>query len=749
MSPNHDVRAGDREYFAHSDPTGVAPGAPGARWQRLAHHLSGVASRAETFARAATHDPSFAAAARWAGLLHDLGKYSDAFQAMLRSAGTGGPHARVEHAGHGAAVALDAGAIDVAFAVAAHHAGLTAPRGGQSSLKERVDRVRTQASELLARARTELDLEGGPQRVPAQAPELDLRIRMLLSCLVDADRLDTAMEPDTALHLRPAEWLERLLRYVERRASRALIAEIRDARREVLESCITAGAWPERLLSLTVPTGGGKTLSSMAFALRRAAEDPTRVRRVIVVIPFLSIIEQNARVYVEALGEDYVVEHHSGDFARGREENELASGSALRHKLATENWDAPVVVTTSVRFFESLFSNRPSDLRRLHNLARSVVLLDEVQTFPRGLLHPVESMLGALARDWGTTFVFCTATQPALERAEPSQQRDRRWQPGTLREIVPDPQSLFRRFRRVALHWPEAGCRLSWEHLARQLAGEPRVLCVVNLRAHAARLFGLLRDLRLAGVRHLSTTMCPRHRLNVLAWIRDDLHAGRECRVVSTQLVEAGVDLDFPVVYRAMGPLDSVAQAAGRCDREGTLTAARGAPGGTVVVFEPETDGKPSTPPGAYREATDITRSIAGDSLAIDEPAQVRAYFDRYYDCDQDVNDIEGLRRRLDFAEVADRFTMIADRTRAVLVPYGEGEGLIGRLADRSDWDRPLARLLQGYQVGLYDCDFDHARSAGAVYEVAPEIDVWATTPAHYDQDLGFRMEAAEQVYVI
>jgi len=281
------------------------------------------------------------------------------------------------------------------------------------------------------------------------------------------------------------------------------------------------------------------------------------------------------------------------------------------------------------------------------------------------------------------------------------------------------------------------------------LAGERQVLCVVNLRVHAARLYGLLRSLRPVGCWHLSTTMCPRHRLDALARIREDLREGGDCRVVSTQLVEAGVDLDFPVVYRAMGPLDSVAQAAGRCDREGKLTAARGAAGGRVIVFEPEVDGKLSTPRGSYTEATDITRSMASDPLAIDEPDDVRAYFDRYYDCNQDANDIEALRVQLNFVEVAKRFAMIEGRTRAVLVPYDEGARLIERLRGRDEWNRPLARRLQGYQVGLYDLELDAARRAGAVYEVAPGTDVWATTPAHYDEELGFRLEAAEQLYVV
>jgi CRISPR-associated endonuclease/helicase Cas3 len=299
----------------------------------------------------------------------------------------------------------------------------------------------------------------------------------------------------------------------------------------------------------------------MALALKRAALVPDQYSRVIVVIPYLSIIEQNAEVYAGVFGEDAVLEHHSGSFARmiGRDRDHMAPVAEQedeyqrRRRPETENWDAPLVVTTSVRFFESLFSNHPSDLRRVHNIARSIVILDEVQVLPRGLLAPLLGVMEELCRNWECSFILSTATQPAFEKKDPSNVKDQRWQQGTVREVVRSPASLHARLRRVEIDW-RIRVPIEWPVVASWLLDHDQAVCVVNLREHAATLFDRVAAQRShEGLFHLSTRMCAAHRLKVIAEIRQRLKSGLPCRVISTQLIEAGVDLDFPVAFRALG----------------------------------------------------------------------------------------------------------------------------------------------------------------------------------------------------
>ena len=736
------------------------PGADGGLdgGQEVWRHLIAVSDLCARLAREALgpeqgeEDRRFVEAARWAGLLHDLGKYSDDFQKLLRARAAGETGGRVEHSGVGAAYAFDLKAFDIALAAAGHHAGLTRLQGGRSSLRERALRNAGGVDGLIVRARADHALmaerlEGCPPALPRGGDKLrtEVGIRMLLSCLVDADRLDSAGVPFGPSVLDNAEaLLGKLLEYVGQRAAQAPDGVVKAARAQVLEACLVAAERPERLLTLTVPTGGGKTLSSMAFALRRAAVRPDEVRRVIVVIPYLSIIEQNAKVYADALGRESVIEHHSATpVPPGNEED--PDPEAARLRLCVENWNAPIVVTTSVRFFESLFSNRPSDLRRLHNVARSVVIFDEAQTLPRHLVASALSMMRGLANDWGTTFLFCTATQPAFEKPPSAPEQDLRWEPGVLTEIAPDPQKLFAALRRVEVTWParEEPVAMTWGEVADRMAAESRCLAIVNVRRHAAELYDELKA-RVGegdGLWHLSTRMCPQHRLEVLDQVRGALdQPDAPCRVVSTQLVEAGVDLDFPVVFRAMGPLDSVAQAAGRCDREGRLTAELGRPGGRVVVFEPE---DPATPPGAYGEATKTTRRMArGAPLSIHDLAHVRGYFNQYYQGDLDGPDIQPLRRGLDFPAVADAFRMIDDLSTSVVVPYNaEAEALIAAI-EKGKAKPSVFRRLQRYQIGLRPREFEKARRMGAVFEVGAGSGFWQCLRNNYCDVLGFHFES-------
>ncbi|MDH7503871.1 MAG: DEAD/DEAH box helicase [Verrucomicrobiota bacterium] len=416
-----------------------------------------------------------------------------------------------------------------------------------------------------------------------------------------------------------------------------------------------------------MPTGGGKTLSSMAFAVAHAKAHG--LRRVIVVIPYLSIIEQNAAEYRRILGPNAVLECHSNVAPKPDADEEEKD----RLELVSENWDAPVIVTTSVQFLESLFASAPSRCRKLHRIPRSVVIFDEVQTLPAHLLAPAFSVFRELQRNYGVSFVFCSATQPAFRRTG-SLPNDF-FAPHELGEIAPDPPSLFRQLCRVEYHLPAANETIDWPALAERLAAQPQVLCVVNLTRHARELWEELHRQRPDDPPpiHLSAAMCPEHRLTLIEEIRHRLRHGQPCRVISAQLIEAGVDVDFPVTWRALGPLDSIVQVAGRCNREGRL------PKGHMHVFRPADH---TLPRGVYQAAADQAAIVLG-SLGQDPQATERLatdpklfadYFQSLY---QVVNTdyarsgettIQQDREQLRFGQVAAKARVISDEGRPVIV---------------------------------------------------------------------------------
>jgi CRISPR-associated endonuclease/helicase Cas3 len=541
-------------------------------------------------------------------------------------------------------------------------------------------------------------------------------------------------------------------------------------RSKVLDHAVAKASLERGLFTLTVPTGGGKTLTSFAFALEHARRHG--LKRVIYVIPYTSIIEQTAAVFREAVGStDAILEHHASfDWEPSRRSTEDADDEGpmglSKLRRAAENWDAPVVVTTAVQFFESLFARRPSACRKLHNIAESVVVLDEAQTLPLRLLLPCMAALTELAANYRTSIVLCTATQPALRECDGFVDGSR----GPLqtpkkvgfaidgaRELAPDPEALYAALKRVDIEWRPGGTDDSV--IVARFAEQPQMLCIVNSRRHARALFDRLRaDPRMEeGARHLTTLMCPVHRRAVLADVRERLRDGLPVRLVATSLIEAGVDVDFPEVWRALAGLDSIAQAAGRCNREGRRER------GLTVVFEPADAAAPPDLRPLIQSADSVFRRGL-DPLSLD---CVRAYFEEVYwrwgpAEAMDAGVLEGrpwpiLRalaeraaaREFDFETIAQVFKLIDDVQETVIVPYdAEAELILSRVAVM---ERPTAadlRKLQQYSVSIPKRDRDAWLARGVLRVVHPtlgEVLLRFQDRAHYRDDTGVDLQAPER----
>ncbi|MGA2622198.1 MAG: CRISPR-associated helicase Cas3' [Thermoguttaceae bacterium] len=640
----------------------------------------------------------------WVGLWHDLGKFHPDFAAYLECPeGRRGP----DHSSAGAVHA--AGFLDLlAFAIGGHHAGL----GSREDLRVRIREKSTMPAvqEALALAQRAMPALAPGSPIQAHLPEFltarsqaqpkdavarvaEFFIRMLFSALVDADFLDTEAHfyPSQSSRRNVGADLGQLWAQLQQ-SQLSLISgttgRINRARREIYQHCLAAATRPQGFFRLTAPTGAGKTRSMLGFALPHALQH--RLDRVIVAIPYTSIIEQSADVYRGVFGDEEgtVLEHHSA-VGWGETGDAPVTAEQTWSRLASQNWDAPIVVTTTVQLFESLFANRPGRCRKLHNLARSVIVLDEVQTLPPGLLEPILDALRQLVEHYHATVVLSTATQPALE--ESPYMRGLK----DVQEIIPDPSRYFQELRRVCYEVPALTERWSWPRVAERMRAEPQALAIVNTKADAMALMDALDD---ASALHLSTLMCGAHRRETLWQIRRRLQQGEPCRLVSTQVVEAGVDLDFPVVLRAVGPLDRIVQAAGRCNREGRLEAGR------VVVFDPLEGG---IPPGAYRAGYDLAAAMLRAGLDLHDPAAYRQYFQRLYQqVELDAEGIQALRAKLDFPEVADHFRMIpADNVSVVVRPPGherEVDRLVEAISRQTDEPRRLLRRLQPYLVNIY-----------------------------------------------
>ena len=692
------------------------------REQSVEAHLLGTAKLAKQFAE------SFEAGtdAELAGLQHDIGKCTAGFQARLH----GG--ARVDHATAGAKAAFEKGNLPVSLAIAGHHGGI--PDGGnahdeqeEATLCGRVKRDIPYDASIL----DQLTLPSGkpPAWLGRDLLQTAFYTRMLYSCLVDADFQDTQNFMDGTPAPRGGHAsIQELLELARKRADMYLAAAAQDPvsaqRNAALRACVEHGrAWPKGLYTLTVPTGGGKTFASLAFALEQAAAQ--KLERVIYVIPYTSIIDQTAFVFSELLGEENVLEHYSGAEYQTAEPEEMTR-EQYRKLLASENWDAPVIVTTAVQFFESLYSNRSSRCRKLHHIANSVVIFDEAQTIPNDYLLPCLSAITQLVQFYHTTAVLCTATQPAfdplLKKLAPAI---------AVREICPHTEALYAALHRTTLD--DLGA-VEQEALCSRLCQHEQLLCVVNRRSTAQELYAALPQ---EGRYCLTTLLCAADRRAQIAEIRARLKDGRPCRVVSTSLIEAGVDVDFPAAYREDSGLDSLLQTAGRCNREGKRSAEQS------FVYRFCLNGQ--APPAMLAKNVSALRYAARKYADISSPDAIHAYFAELFQLKGDnALDKKGILAAtesgidgclLPFAQIAERFHLIETPTRTVYLPIEEGSALCQRL-QAGEINRTLLRKLGQYSVDCYEQQFRALDNAGAL-ELLPDGAAILTDLSKYSRETG------------
>lgn len=724
----------DKLFFAHTK-----EGKDETEWQLLKDHLKATGDLAYELGS----DAGISELARVGGLLHDLGKYSLAFQARLR-----GSKKRVDHATAGAKEIMtlfptqphNAFAELLSFCIAGHHTGL--PDYGSKADMENdgtlLARREKKKLEDYSAYKSEFDeslLQFQPPRIKVDRENPGFSIsfltRMAFSTLVDADWLETERHMQDIVKPRSQyatiESLAQQFNLFLQRFGNPQ-NEINRKRTETLKACIEKAEQRPGFFTLTVPTGGGKTYASMAFALNHAVKHG--LKRVIYVIPFTSIIEQNAAVFREALeplGQENILEHHSNFDWDGKQKATDNETNKVyeKLKLAAENWDIPIIVTTNVQFFESLFASKKKSARKLHNIAKSVIIFDEVQVLPRQYLKPCLLAVQELVQTYGVSAVFCTATQPSLQRffSEETQ----------FTELAPTPQKLFDFYRRVQVK--NLGSQTDVD-IVKRLNSHQQVLCIVNTRKHAKGTFDQLDEV---GGFHLSTLMCPEHRKKVLAEIKSRLNAGETCRVVSTQVMEAGIDVDFPVGYRAMAGLDSIIQAAGRVNREGKQ------PSGDMFVFDPKTEFIKRTPIFIKQTASvaeNTLREFGEDPTTIEA---IEAYYNLLYKLQDEKNfdtknilgylDKGGNRLDFEFATAAENFKLIDENTVSIIIPFDKDAIRLINILKYIEYPASTVRKLQTYTVNIYEREFLSLQSKGVIQTIGEQYNVldenWMGTYYH------------------
>lgn len=739
--------------------------------QSLEDHLQGVSTLASSFAK----DADMKAWLEDIGWFHDLGKYSSQFQIHIRKNSGYGDNIeefltltngvvkkKVSHSTAGAIQAIKnfpknfVGILE-AYIIAGHHSGLPDWYSESSSgLKLRLKNgeedyksiVKQDIPSKFLQPKTNLSL---PKYLYKDINVLALWVRIAFSCLVDADFLDTEayMDPEKFRNRQKNISLEQLWteydKYMKSLSNNVSASLVQIKRSEILQSALNAAEQEPGVFSFTVPTGGGKTLATLGFALKHAIK--YHKKRVIYAIPYTSIIEQTADVFrkvFKELGNDIVLEHHCNLDADLKDDD--------FRKLAIENWEASLIVTTNVQLFESLHASRTSKCRKIHNIQDSVIILDEAQQIPRDFHAPITRTMDYLTKYFGVTFVLCTATQPVLTKVSDSFGKIVFSGLNDIREIIDDPISLANDLRRTRIIFDDLDKPKSWEEIADKFLSEDCVLCIVNTRRDASDLFKLLPDNDENF--HLSASMCAQHRSDVIKKIRDRLKARREgdnkpLRVISTQLVEAGVDLDFPTVFRALAGLDSIAQAAGRCNREGKMAEL-----GKVWIFKPAK----KCPPGFLRQGEDETIALlsAEPKLDVLSPQAFNSYFKGLNSKgNRDVHNICGLLRpepdpdfyvpgiKISFKDAAEKFRLIDDNGISIVVPYttdNEESPVFQWIAILESKDitsvKWVYRKLQRYTVSVSEKLAKSFEEHGIIEQHAG---LWVALSCNYDFKLGLK----------
>ncbi len=705
-------------------------------FQSNEEHLDGVAKLAESFAS----EFGMGSWGRVLGLLHDKGKERKVFQDYIRHNSGYAPDIQCpsehNHAYVGGLLAKNIyrkGAESLLCnQIMSHHTGLHDYFEIEKSLCDDIPPEVSLNFDKIQLNQPPFSFSpiNGSKGMTSDANHLS---RMLFSCLVDADYLDTEifMDEESARKRINEIKLESLLplleTYVDSLQTGSTKSEVNTIRRQVYERCVSMSDKAKGFYSLTVPTGGGKTLSSLVWALRHAVQN--EMKRIIIAIPYTSIIVQTASILKRIFGEEAVLEHHSNFDPQSLKSKEM------RHKakLATENWDYPIVVTTNVQLFESMFSNNPSDCRKLHNIANSVIILDEVQTLPTEFLQPIADALKSYQRMFGTSVLFTTASQPVLSGLIEGCNPKATFQGiDDITEIIPQEYTLHDKLRRVSLETDDTGS--TYDEIAERLSRHDKVLCIVNTRNDAREIYERLPKEGLTI--HLSRMMCPLHIANAIQKIKHVLADSSQTviRVVATQLIEAGVDIDFPVVYRQEAGLDSILQAAGRCNREGKQEMA------TAYVFSLNEE---HILHGSIKEANDARLNMTN----IDDwfaPETMTEYFKQLY-CRKETFDKKDIKTLLYkhtemcFAEAAKEFRLIEETGKTIIVNTDDSMKLIERIK-KEGITYSLMKQLSQYSVNIHDRDFQKLKSYGAIEEIIEGLYV-VNDRAQYDENIGLRLD--------
>jgi CRISPR-associated endonuclease/helicase Cas3 len=644
-------------------------------------------------------DLTFKNVFRFTGLTHDMGKYQPAFQKYLRE---GGRRGSVPHAKWGAGLSKKFRQEEAAFAIDGHHKGLPDKGDLITDLYEFDEPEHSLFNSIRAeffKENTIIEADLIYSDIGLRGTDKELFIRMLFSALTDADWLDTESHFKSAISEKRSKKVFDA-DYLLDRLENELIGKSKDGyinalRNEVRTYAISKAQSETGFFSLTLPTGMGKTLSSVSWALHHAKHN--NLKRIIIVLPFISIIDQTAKELKRIFGEEWVLEHHS-NFNEDEEDNKEIADESIQdesysRRLATENWDFPIIVTTSVQFFESLFGNKPSRCRKVHNIAQSVIIFDEVQTLPKELVLPTLSMLKNVRKVMGSSFLFCTATQPAFEKSEGFNGIE------NIQSLVENPKEVFDATRRVKYLAVDDYQPVTIEELTRKvLDQENSTLSIFNTKKQALLFFNAIRDNADYQTFHLSTGMFPAHRKEVIGKIRNCLNKRERILVSSTQLIEAGVDFDFPCVFREIAPLESIIQSAGRCNREGKMSEA-----GKVFIFAIDGGGAPNK---QYRSLALFANSLYKDNEAL---FFEHDFFGEYYRkvfrlfIPEDIKNIENARLGFNFKTVAGAYHLIENATTPIFILCDGSSDLYERIRYKPFLSRDDYRAMQQYSVQVYE----------------------------------------------